>query len=113
MPLLLSAIALIVAVAAYVGYRGLWDNRDLAKFTTTLERLEQVLDRVESKTYVVAADVVTAQRHSEELATNLAVAKTAVETVASDLAAAQQRADTVVDGDPGEAADAGAQSEKP
>lgn len=112
MSLAISLVALILAVASYVGYRALWDRRDLSEFTATLERLERVIDRIESKTFVVAADLVTAREHSDELAANLAVATTAVDQVAVDLASAQQRADTVVEGLPGEAADAGAQSEK-
>lgn len=110
--LAVSLIALILAVAAYVGYRALWDKRDLSELTTTLERLEHVVDRIDTATNVAAVDMATAREHSEKVAENLAAANSMVEAVAVDLASAQHRADTVVEGQPGEAADAGAQSEK-
>lgn len=61
-------------------------------------RLERAVDRMEAATAVVAKD--------------LKVAQTAVDWVAVDLAESRQRADGIADGQPGEAADAGAQSEK-
>jgi hypothetical protein len=93
-----SLAAIVISVAAYVGYRGLWDKRDLSEFTETLLRLERVVDRIETATSVAAIDMATA--------------RTATEHVAADLLASQHRADTVVNGHPGEAADASAQSEK-
>lgn len=92
----LALVAIIVSTAAYMGYRQLWDQRDLDRFTDSMERVEAILDRMELATFVVAAD--------------LSTAKAGVETVATDLAAAQKRADEVTEGEPGEAADAGAQS---
>lgn len=92
----LAFVAVIVATAAYMGYRQLWDQRDLDRFTDSMERVEAILDRMELATFVVAADLSTANSR--------------VATVAEDLAAAQKRADEVTEGEPGEAADAGAQS---
>lgn len=92
----LALLALIISVCAYLDYRMLWDKQDVDRHNNALERIEKILDRMEMNTYVVAAD--------------LATAKSAVETVATDLAAAQHRADEVIEGEPGEAADAGAKS---
>lgn len=108
----IALIALVLSIGAYVGQRLMWNHRDLSEFTTTLERLEQVADRIERITSVMASDMATARKHADAVAADLAIAKTAVETVASDLLSSQQRADTIIDGSPGEAADAGAQSEK-
>lgn len=105
-----SAVAIVVSVAAYLGYRLSWDKRDMDRFTNTLTRLESVIDRMEMATFVVAADLSVAQTAVDKVATNLASAKTAVETVASELASSQERADRILGGAPGEAADAGAQS---
>ena len=76
----------------------------------TLSRLERVVDRMEAATVVVASDLSTAQSAVNGVALDLAVAKTVVDGVASDLADAQHRADGVPNGEPGAAADAGAQS---
>lgn len=95
-PIAFSLVAIVIAVASYVGYRALWDRRDINEFTTTLERLERVVDRIESATFVVAADLASARKTAD--------------MVASDLANSQHRADGIVNGQPGEAADAGAQS---
>lgn len=92
----LSLVAIVISVAAYAGYRHLWDQRDLNRFIDSMERVEAILDRMELATFVVAAD--------------LSTAKSKVETVADELAESQHRADKVVEGQPGEAADAGAQS---
>jgi fructose-bisphosphate aldolase class 1 len=92
----LASIALAVSVASWVGYRLLWNKQEVEALAATLERVEAVLDRMELKTYVVAADLTTAQ--------------TLVDKVATDLLESQQRADLISDGVPGEAADAGARS---
>ena len=108
----LSLVAIIIATFAWLGYRHLWDQRDMTRFTDSVERMEQVLDRMELATHVVAKDLAASQRIVDKVASDLETAKTAVEGVAADLASAQQRADTVTEGQPGEAADAGAQSDK-
>jgi hypothetical protein len=102
----ISLVALVLSVGAYVGYRTVWDQHDQTELALALERLEHVIDRIETATNVAAADLLN-------VISDLADAKEAAETVASDLASAQERADKVVEGLPGEAADAGAQSEKP
>ena len=96
MAVALALVAIVIATASWLGYRQLWDRQDLERFAASMDRVERILDRMELATFVVAAD--------------LSVATTKVETVAEDLAQSQQRADTVVHGQPGEAADAGAQS---
>lgn len=65
-----------------MGYRNMWDKRDLDSFTQTLERVENALDRMELQTFVVAAD----------------------------LSDSKSRADRVVAGSPGEAADVAAKN---
>lgn len=92
----ISLVAIVFSVGAYVGYRNMWDKRDMDKFTDILGQMEAAVDRMEMATFVVAAD--------------LATTKTAVAEVAADLKESQQRADEVVDEQPGEAADAAAQS---
>lgn len=91
-----SLVAFVLSAGAYVGQRAIWDKHDLNKFSESLSQLERVLDRMELATFVVAADLTTA--------------KSAVATVATNLEESQRRADDVIEGQPGEAADAGAQS---
>lgn len=106
----IALVAIVLSVAAYAGYRHLWDRQDVDRFIDAIERVEAVLDRMELATFVVAADLSTAQTAVDKVATDLSSAKSVVETVATDLAAAQDRADKITEGQPGEAADAGAQS---
>lgn len=94
---IIALIALGISTAAYLGYRHMWDQRDMTEFTAAIKRVERVLDRMELKTYIVAAELETA---------NGVVAE-----VAKDLLDSQTRADNIK-GVPGEAADAGAQSGK-
>lgn len=108
----LSLVAIIIATFAWLGYRHQWDQRDMDRFTDSLTRMEHVLDRMEMATFVVAHDLAASQLTVDKVAADLETAKVAVEGVAADLASAQHRADTVTEGQPGEAADAGAQSEK-
>lgn len=98
--------ALILLIGATVIFSGTIAN------SRTLSRLERVIERMEAATIVVASDLSTAQSAVDGVALDLAVAKTVVDGVALDLASAQKRADHVTEGLPGEAADAGAQSEK-
>lgn len=93
---IISVVALIFSVSSWLGYRLLWDKRDLDANTAILMRVEQTLDRMELASFVVAADLSTAQH--------------IVDKVATDLGEAQKRADEITTGTPGEAADAGAQS---
>ncbi len=81
-----------------MGYRTLWDRVDLDEFTGSFERLEEAIERIELVTRVVSADLIEARKQAE--------------VVAANLAASESRADTVSNGKPGEAADAGAQSGK-
>lgn len=97
--LIVSFLSFIVAVAAWMGYRVLWNREEIARMVELLERMDQRQDRMEQKTYVVALD--------------LAASQEAVGKVAVDLAESQRRADQITEGEPGEAADAGAQSGHP
>lgn len=94
---IIALIALGIATAAYLGYRHMWDQRDMAEFTAAIKRVELVLDRMELQSLVVASELVASQ--------------IVVDAVAKDLLDSQTRADDV-HGAPGEAADAGAQSGK-
>lgn len=98
---IIALIALGISIAAYLGYRHMWDQRDMREFTAAIKRVEHVLDRMELRSLVVASD------HGVEREMDRA----ALAVIAKDLAESQDRADNV-DGEPGEAADAGAQSGK-
>lgn len=80
---MIEAIQVIIAVLLFIGI-GLW--------TQALNRIYKALDRLDRSSIRIEA---------------------AAAVVASDLSSSQARADQIQEGQPGEAADAGAQSEKP
>lgn len=84
----------------------------LTIFINSLSRLEKAVARMEAATAVVAVDLAVAQTAVDGVATNLATAQVVVDAVASELVESQKRADGVIEGSPGAAADAGAQSGK-
>lgn len=77
-----SLVAIILSVASWVGYRLLTTRLNLDEIRDHMERQGRILDRMEVATFVVAAD----------------------------LSDSQKRADSIKNGVPGEAADAGAKS---
>jgi hypothetical protein len=96
LPVIISVVALLFSVASWLGYRIMWDHREMAELADTLARIERIAERMELATFVVASD--------------LSEAQTTVKQVATDLAESQHRADAIIEGSPGQAADAGAQS---
>lgn len=77
-----------------------------------VERLERSAERSEAAAKVIAENLVISKGIVEGVAEDLVIAKVAVAGVAANLADSQVRADEVIEGQPGEAADAGAQSPK-
>lgn len=85
-------IVMIVLIAVAIG---LW-TITLTTMLKTIDRISDTADRIEKAAAIVA--------------TNLAMAQTAVDGVATNLAESQERADQIRHGEPGAAADAGSQS---